>query len=356
MSLIYFYLPRHQSIATPLPEFINRWGVYARAVRDFENKNSEITLLLNCEYSAQVLDGLNVVNVGKWRLSQTLKILSIIRKQGSEATLVAGNNYDALAVALIIRLFKRRLKVQASIHSEVAAIFTKNDLRAAIKRLIIGFLVPKVDSLRVVREQEVEKVASAFQIDREKIFVCPVPIELPEISMKNNEKSVGYLGRIHYERSPLSWCEIALTLLAKIPSCTFLIAGVGPEEAKMRELLSPVSSQVTFLGHLSGEKLEHFWRSVKVLLITAPFESYGLAGREALLRGVSIVVPEIEVYRELKALAPSLVKLFNTKEEAALLLEESLSADLDSEEIQEFRKIFIASQREYLKALANSWV
>lgn len=355
MSQIYFYLPRRESIATPLLEFVKRWEIYATAVREIEN-DAVITLLLDEEYLDSSLQGLKVLKLSRNRMIQVLTMFSFFSKGNQDATLISGNNFDALAVALFVRRFRPKLKVQASIHAEIDAIYAQVGLKASIKRMILKFLFPKLDSLRVVREQEVEKASKVFGFSADKIVVCPVPIELPKISSGAAGKSVGYLGRIHEERSPLVWSEIALRVSFECPSSSFLIAGSGPEEFQMRKVLSSISSRVRFLGHVRGDEIEEFWQSTKTLLITAPFESYGLAAREALLRGVVVVAPNIAVYRELKVTAPTILFLFDNIEEAILLVRKSFHTSVSQSELTNFRESFVESQKNHLMKLARSWL
>jgi glycosyltransferase involved in cell wall biosynthesis len=57
--------------------------------------------------------------------------------------------------------------------------------------------------------------------------------------------------------------------------------------AELINLLGP--NRVSFKGHVSANQLENFWNEITILLSTSGIESYGLAIREAILRGKKCV-------------------------------------------------------------------
>lgn len=355
MSSVYFYLPRCNSISTPLSEFLARWNVYSQSLRVLSGPASSITLLIDETAPIESIENLTLKKLKKNRLLQFIQLVASVRHDGGKTTLIAGNNYDALLIVLIVRKLKPYVKVQASLHAEIDSILAVVGLKARFKRLLLGILLPRVDSLRLVRFQEIEKAMKQFGLMKSQIVVCPVPVKLPEVSNNSNRNTVGYLGRIHSERSPFTWSEIALAVSELKPNITFSIAGSGPDEREMRKLMSPLGSRAQFLGYLTGSELEKFWSSIGTLLLTAPFESYGLAAREALLRGVRVVAPRLDTYVELERVAPSFVKLFSNKEEAIAQIANNFEDVVNSEEVLAFRTLFETSQNQTLNSLATSW-
>jgi hypothetical protein len=92
------------------------------------------------------------------------------------------------------------------------------------------------------------------------------------------------------------------------------------------------------------------------LLSTAPYESYGLAMREALLHGVPVVSKENAGAIELEQRYPNLIKLYRTKDQAQQYLKGFLEKPLDKKEFESFRKDFFAEQDESLIRLAKVWL
>lgn len=355
MSRVFFYLPRSGSIATPFPEFIDRWRIYSSKLLMVSSESS-IVLLTDSKFESDESSSFRVRKLPKNRLLQLVKLASIISKDHPNQTLISGNNFDALLISLILKAIRPHLKLQASLHAEIDAINKITGPKSIIKGLILRLFLPRVNSLRLVRPQEVPKAQKLFAIPAEKIVVCPVPIEVPENLPISQSKNIGFLGRIHSERSPEIWAQIALELAQRRPELNFFIAGSGSDQEKMVRMLAPIEPRVHFLGHVAGPNLEKFWSSIGLLLLTAQHESYGMAAREALLRGKRIVARKIDAYRGLVEVAPSLVQLFDNKEEALAIIDNIDNFEINEKEVIAFRKQFELEQNKQLEALARSWI
>lgn len=356
MSRVYFYLPRCNSISTPLSEFVVRWNEYAKSLKKIGVTGSSVTLLMDDSVPENTWGDVSIVRLRKNRIIQFFQLAIRFKRKNGKATLIAGNNYDALMSVIFLRKLNPKLKVQASLHVEIDAIRASAGLKATFKKYLLKKLIPMVDSLRLVRAQEIIKAQEFLGVAREQIVVCPIPITIPEDPIGPRGQGIGYLGRIHAERSPFFWSEVALAVSELEPTSLFFVAGSGPDERDMRSLLSPLGSNVKFLGFITGSELKDFWLSIKVLLVTAPFESYGMAAREALLHGVMIVAPRLDTYLEIEQIAPSLVKLYLNKKEAVSHVLSGVNVDLKAEEVAKFREFFRASQDEQMKSLAYSWL
>jgi hypothetical protein len=90
--------------------------------------------------------------------------------------------------------------------------------------------------------------------------------------------------------------------------------------------------------------------------VCAPHEGYGLSIREAVMQGVFVIALENEGTREAMRLFPESVYLFNTDDEAAVLLEKFRDKNLSQEitKINQVRQLKL--DEESIANLTKSWI
>jgi phosphatidylinositol alpha 1,6-mannosyltransferase len=93
---------------------------------------------------------------------------------------------------------------------------------------------------------------------------------------------VGYVGRLAPEKE----LEL-LTALTRDPRHALVVVGGGPEEQRLRSLLSGAH----FLGVLHGDDLGAAYASLDVFVHTGRHETYCQSAQEALASGVPVVAP-----------------------------------------------------------------
>lgn len=360
---IYFYLPRSKSIATNFNDFLKRWQTYADYLVKHSHKGNHIVILTDTTISSNHFENLTVLSLGKARIRQLVVLYRQLASHNTEKMLIAGNNFDALLISLLVRKFTFKTKVQASIHMEIEAIRRLSGFKGSIKRFLLNLMIPKVDSVRVVRASEKERVVDYFGLNPDRILVCPLPVS-PELLIDPVEirahtrgrKVIGFVGRIHDERRPIEWAEITSRLLDRCSEPKLLIVGEGLMKKQMEEILLKYSNRAEFTGQVRVEALLDVWRQIHTLLVTAPFESYGMAAREALLNGCFVVAPKIDAYIELKFLAPDGVYLYENPINADRVLESVLQRTCETKDIEEIRVKFFEDQDKSLTNLVLSWI
>jgi glycosyltransferase involved in cell wall biosynthesis len=164
---------------------------------------------------------------------------------------------------------------------------------------------------------------------------------------------VGFLGRLHKERSVDLWVKTAQEIFSVRNDVHFLIIGDGPERENFQSGLSNIpTSQVSFVGNLSNEESLELLSKSSLLLSTAPFESFGMAMVEAAKIGVPIVSKPTSGAFDLSEGYDSIF-LGNTSKELAKLTTAALDKR-DSGVITVSQ--FLNSETESVGKIVNSWL
>jgi len=102
---------------------------------------------------------------------------------------------------------------------------------------------------------------------------------------------LGYLGRLHPKKN----IPVLIEALAALPARIHLtVAGCGPAgfDETYRRLAASygVEGRITWLGFIDGAAKEEFFASVDLLVMPSAYECFGMAGAEAMIRGVAVCV------------------------------------------------------------------
>lgn len=93
----------------------------------------------------------------------------------------------------------------------------------------------------------------------------------------------GYLGRISEEKQILELASLFVEL-----DLDFLIAGTGPQENELKEVIKNKNS-IRYIGLLESYNIDKFFSEIDVLIISSKEETGPLVGVEALAAGKIIV-------------------------------------------------------------------
>jgi hypothetical protein len=114
-------------------------------------------------------------------------------------------------------------------------------------------------------------------------------------------------------------------------------------------------NRIELCGNLTGYELQNLYSESRVLLSTAPYESYGLSIREAALSGIHVVALNNSGVRQARIDFPKLIKVFKTVDEAVELIRELLQqSNPDSHD--EALLTQIQKDHENCLNLARSWL
>jgi glycosyltransferase involved in cell wall biosynthesis len=352
-----FLLPSPRKATTSLEELISRHQIY---VRKF------IELQKTAPTMPWVIIGDNLVNplkpsvpdlqlkfVGRLKFSLLrfpYKAIRIMKRSHFKPDLiVAGDSYLTAIFALMIqRIYAGDAQIQLSIHGEVGAL-TNRGMKSRVKYFLTKVSFEHANILRFVSNQQMEGFSNKFNLRGKKLLVTPVPINIQSMqSSVTVRDAIAFVGRIQQERGVSEWIDITKAF----PQEQLMVIGDGPLATRMKCELP----KAIFTGLLSNQEVQKKWVGIGALLSTAPYESYGLAMREALLQGVPVVSRENAGAVELAQRYPNLIKLYKHKTQAQQYLREFLENPLNEKEFEIFKKDFFAQQEESLIRLAKVWL
>ena len=277
--------------------------------------------------------------------------------------LVAGDPWESYWSAYFLsRLLNRDIPIQIQVHGDIAdprwrRINLKNRIRYSLAKLSLA----KAASVRAVTKYQAENLVNAFGVEKQKIVVVPVPINVLSKSSSldtHRPKTIGLIGRIHQDRGV--WEFIKLVRILKLSSRNFKIVVIGDGPSKEKFLLKLLSvipkNRVTYLGQLTESELRMAWKKIGVLVSMAPVESYGRVMRESLIAGVPVWATASAGVKDLiDSCKKGEVKLLDLSK-SSTSLEKDFNSLLKTKVSSDFSKRFIKENNTYAAKLANSWI
>jgi glycosyltransferase involved in cell wall biosynthesis len=112
---------------------------------------------------------------------------------------------------------------------------------------------------------------------------------------------VLYLGRLAPEKNLDVLLRAFALLLRGAPDATLVMAGVGPDAARLRDLAASLgfASRVVWLGFVPEAELARVYASADAFVSPSTYETQGLTVLEAMAAGAPVACPDMDVFREL---------------------------------------------------------
>ena len=353
-SSVVILMPNINRNAQPATELLARQDFYASYLRKYSDTQFRKPLVI----ISGVSDISNYENIEVHSISSkpmnifvfTLKSLQVIKGVSpNPGSLIAGTPFQPFLIALVLKLFTPKAKIHTAIHGELGAL-KRGGLSKLLKFYFFRLFLRRANSVRFVSKKQAEDAKKFVIFEKVKTFIAPIPYVADSVgsNRSNSSSLLAFVGRIQQERGVEEWIEVVKPFDRK----QLLIIGEGPQAQTMKTLLVGA----TFTGALTNKEVQEKWAEIGVLLSTAPYESYGLAMREALLHGVPIVSKENAGAIELEQRYPNLIKLYRTKDQAQQYLKEFIEKPLNKKEFDAFRKDFFTEQEKSLNLLAKVWL
>ncbi|MGD0704613.1 MAG: glycosyltransferase [Trebonia sp.] len=158
-----------------------------------------------------------------------------------------------------------------------------------------------------------------------KATICVIENGLPDEAFRRRDsvrRNILFLGRLEIAQKGLDMLLHAFASIADATGSELMIAGSGPDEAKIRELarLLGIEERVLFAGHVRPSERFELLASAEIVAMPSRYETYGLVAAEALAVGTPVVAFDIPCLRSIVAGAGGvLVPPFDTGAYAAAL-------------------------------------
>ena len=277
--------------------------------------------------------------------------------------LVAGDPWESYWSAYFLnRFLNKKISIQIQVHGDIADPRWRSiNLRNRIRYPLAKLALPKASSVRAVTKYQAENLMNSFGINKEKIVIVPVPINLLSKTATlriDRPKTIGLLGRIHQDRGVWEFIKLVRILNFSYKDFIVFVIGDGPSKEKfLLELRSVVSkNRLVYLGQLPESELRKVWKKIGVLVSMAPVESYGRVIRESLIAGVPVWATVSSGVKDLmNSCKKGEVKLLDLGKSAASL-DKDFNSLLKTKVSSDFSKRFIKENNTYSAKLAKSWI
>ncbi len=159
-----------------------------------------------------------------------------------------------------------------------------------------------------------EQIADIFGVPDEKVVVIPNGIDPEDLQPHDgdelerlrlefaapDEKLVLLLGRLVYEKGFQLALEAMPSLIDRLPSTRFLVAGSGTHELELRRQAADLGlmKHGTFLGWIGDDVLHSLYRIADVCVVPSIYEPFGLVALEAMASGCPCIVADTGGLRE----------------------------------------------------------
>jgi glycogen(starch) synthase len=114
------------------------------------------------------------------------------------------------------------------------------------------------------------------------------------------EKLVFFVGRLVAEKGAEILVRAAPFVLQEMPSVRFVIAGRGPETARIQQVIKELELQthVTLAGFISDDERDQIFKTADCAVFPSLYEPFGIVALEAMAARVPVVVSEVGGLRE----------------------------------------------------------
>ncbi len=356
---------------------VERHQLYARVLTETSPESRLVIISKECLKSSEKTTGnqltpleIEYVKAGPFFLFRYyIKARQFIKwKKETKVLLITGDPWISFYMAQAIRYTLRSSpRVQLQVHGDI---FDKKwkqiRLRNYIKSEIAKFSIRSAANIRVNTVHQSSAIGSIVNTSEVLLTVAPVPFNVPgtlvpEVDRKTRPRSIGFVGRLHSERGTSEFVHLVKRLPIKKMGLDVFVVGEGSERGNLETALRRVvdGQGVFFLGNLSGHELEQAWQKIGVSFFTAPSESYGLAMRESLVRGIPIwTFPTLGALELVECLSKEdtesvrVIKISADQSE----LEEWLEKSLNSEVPDRIKSRLLLDRSVGLQKLVDSWL
>jgi glycosyltransferase involved in cell wall biosynthesis len=359
MRKVAFLFSRKITDTPALIETLKRLDTYSRRYQ--EASGQKLTVCFFQEKQILDLEALELDLEFQWKSYRHFRFLRttiFLVRNFKNWRLIAADLWTDFPLLLTAKFLSRnRIWIQISIHGDLYG--TKTNLPIKLYKSFISMFFRFSDSCRLVSEELHATYSARLGIPEERILISPIPVSddyLNQQDFHTADRALGYVGRIHVERGYEEWSQIANSYLLHNRSALFKIIGGGSDLSIFQERMSKtISEKTTFYGRLESQELSKSWDKFHILLRCAENEGYGLAIREAIVRGKIVIAKRNPGTMSLQSKYPQCIYLYSSVEEAVVLLNDLWEISAHNECSHLMRRDLLEEKELSLAALIASW-
>ncbi len=256
------------------------------------------------EPMVELSDQVSVYSIGGGRVKKFFRLIEKGLKLVDQKGIGFVTTQDPFFTGLVgCRLKKKKnIRLEVQLHGDF---FSRYYLKENILRyLLAGYVVKKADKLRVV-SRRVEQSLIKLGIDREKIELKPIKIDIdkiknhvPAFNLKDKypgyEKTFVFLGRLEPVKN-IPWLFRILKNIRDQKKYLLLVIGDGGQRKNLENCAkrNKVQDNVRFLGWVDNPV--DYLKTADALLFPSFSEGYGMAAMEAHAAGCKVIMSDVGV-------------------------------------------------------------
>lgn len=365
-ELIVHLSPRGFGNSKSSQNVLARLDYYMESYKTNFSELAQMVVLLNShrlEHKSNKVNKFTNLEVRYLDSKFSIKLIYLLKSTGyiqrnrkNIKIIVAGDPWVASILGLVYSHFYR-IPFQIQFHGEFTNYRNSRKSSERLKFLVMKLITKRAHSIRLVSDFQKLLFEESFPHSIHKTFIAPIPtiISAAPRDLPPGE-TVGFLGRMHQERGVELWAQVALVIANKNLQSNFLLIGDGREKQFLESALIPIAhDRIKFTGWLETEQVKESLRQMKVLLVTAEYETFGVSMREALLSGVYVVALENSATSALAQMFPNQVFLGKNKSDLVTLVQNTLKRDFPQSSLEEIKRVITAENSISMKNLGSSW-
>ena len=292
-----------------------------------------------------------------------------LSRQGGAATagrtVIAGDPFLVGTIGASVGANRDLLQIQC--HGDFGDPSWATSAKTRLRKELAKRNLHRAQSVRAVSAAQAEKLSGSFGVSPDLITVAPVPVPVEFLETRLPSSGAGplqvlFVGRLHPERGPRLWAQIAHEVALRDREAQFHVVGDGPSREDFVNALrgGPAGARFTMHGRMRAYELAAFLSDASqrgVLLNTAPLEAFGRSMVEAGLSGVRVVSLRTSGSIDLEPLVPGMriVGSGSVHDLAAEVLA-GATPHTSLEQVLAFRQQWRSAQEASIDRLVGSWL
>ncbi len=224
-------------------------------------------------------------------LRQFMCIVRLIKKH--DVRIVHCHDPKCDMYGYILRFLFPKIKFVSTLHGWIAK-RARSKLYVAMDK----FIIRSFDAVIAVSDQ-IQETARNHGIKNIHAIKNSIDVNKWRLNGERPSNShpprIGFAGRLSAEKGPLDFVRVAQKVLLKYPDAEFHVAGTGPEESAMKNLVRQlgIENRFHFAGHLDEKQLRSFYQNLDILLLTSYTEGVPLTILEAGAMEIPVVATNV---------------------------------------------------------------